>query len=206
MRASRLLAAFVLTAALAGPALGSPFDAFLKIEGVPGESKAPDRTGWIEVHSFQWVTPPPAPPPAPAPAGVARKQHGSITFVKRVDKASPLLSKAATAGKLLPMVIVEVPGTSAASQPYMRYEMKDVMISGYSMSGQGHGDPLPTEQVTFTYNKIELKYAEQKVAPKTGAAPKGISPVVAPISGVGAVSNPSPSTGGSDAATRSRKP
>jgi type VI secretion system secreted protein Hcp len=161
--------ALVFAAALAGPAFGSPI--YMQYEGIPGEAAEPAHNKWIEVQSYQWAAPPPAAPHAPSPAGVAVGGPGRLSLVKRVDKASPLLSKAAAAGKVVPVVLVDVPkGTAPGSAPYLRYELKNVMVSSYSVSGQGSGDPVPTESLSLNFTKIEYKYGEQK-GPAKGFAP-----------------------------------
>jgi type VI secretion system secreted protein Hcp len=151
--------AFVF-AVLAGPAFGGPI--YMQYEGVPGEASAPGHDKWIEIQSCQWATPLPAVPRAPAPAGVAVGGPGRLVLVKKVDRSSPLLSKAAAAGKLVPAVLVDVPKGAA----YLRYELKNVMVSSFSVSAQGAGDPVPTESLSLNFTRIELRYEEQKVSPK----------------------------------------
>ncbi len=176
--------ALVLSAALAAPALGGPI--FMQYEGVNGDAIAADHKDWIEVQSYQWATPPPAAPRAPAPAGVAVGGPGRVSLVRRVDKASPLLRKAATTGKLVPAVNLDVPKTAGqGTTPYMRYELKNVMVSSYSNAGVGlddvgrrslavphvssAGSAAPTETLSLNYTKIEYRYAEQKAPPKFAA-------------------------------------
>jgi type VI secretion system secreted protein Hcp len=174
--------AFFLTAALAGPAFAGPI--YMNYEGIKGEVTSAGHGGWIEIDSVQWAPPPPAVPPAPAPAGVATGGPGTLRFVKKADKASSLLSKAAATGRLVPAVQIDVQKGAA----YQRYELKNVMISSYSVSGQGSGDPIPTESISFNFSKIEYKYPEQK-APPSGAPP------LAGYSLSGAPKTPTPSKG-----------
>jgi type VI secretion system secreted protein Hcp len=161
--------AFVLAFAIAGPALGGPI--YMKFEGVDGEATASGHDRWIEIQSCQFTTPPPAVPRAPAPAGVASGGPGKIVLTKRGDKASPLLSKAAATGKLVPAVQVDVPKTGGQGpNAYLRYELKNVMVSSFSGGG------TPTESLSLNFTKIEFAYEEQKVPPKV-AAPYNASTV-----------------------------
>ncbi|MEO8056539.1 MAG: type VI secretion system tube protein Hcp [Acidobacteriota bacterium] len=157
---------FVFATVLAVPALGGPI--YMQYEGVPGEATTAGHDKWIEVSSIQWATPLPAVPRAPAPAGVASGGPGRVLLMKRVDKASPLLSKAAATGRLVPAVQLDVPKTGGqGSSPYMRYELKNVMVSSFSAGGGGGG--TATESLSLNFTRIEFAYEEQKVPPKVAA-------------------------------------
>lgn len=200
-RTSLILAA---AAALLATEVSSASPIFMQYEGIDGSVTAAGHEKWIEINSCQWATPLPAPPPAPAPAGVATGGPGSLRAVRRVDKASPLLSKAATSGKVVPSVLVDIPkGTAPGATPYLRYELKNVMVTSYSVSGQGAGDPVPTESLSINFTKIEYKYQEQKAPPKRPAANR-LSAAGGPASGGPGVGNPAPAAGGSNAESTSR--
>ena len=47
-------------------------------------------------------------------------------------------------------------GVKNKQEPYLKYELKNVMVTSYSMAGGG--DPQPTEEVAFYYNKIAFSY------------------------------------------------
>jgi type VI secretion system secreted protein Hcp len=146
---------FALAAVLAGPALGAPI--YMQYEGVPGEASAAGHDKWIEIQSCQFAPPPPAVPRAPAPAGVASGGPGRLSLTKRADKASPLLS---------PVTAVQIDVSKPTSQnpnAYLRYELKNVMVSSFSGGG------TPTESLSLNFTKIEFKYDEQKVPPKVAA-------------------------------------
>ena len=163
-----LVVALGIAASLGGAALGAPI--YMQYEGVPGEASASGHDKWIEISSFQWAPPPPAVPRAPAPAGVAVGGPGRLSLVKRTDKASPLLSKAAATGKLVPAVQIDVPKTGGGgSNAYLRYELKNVMVSSFSVGSGGAGGAAPTESLSLNFTRIEFKYDEQKVPPKVVA-------------------------------------
>jgi type VI secretion system secreted protein Hcp len=171
-RSSLILAAALGAILTSGASTASPI--YMQYEGVQGDVTAAGHDKWIELNSVQWGVPLPAPPPAPAPAGVATGGPGTLRFVKKVDKASPLLSKAAASGKTVPAVQIDVPkGTAPGATPYLRYELKNVMITSYSVSAQGAGDPIPTESISFNFSRIEYKYAEQKATAKNPRAAAG---------------------------------
>lgn len=172
MKKSNLILVTVVAAILAsGVSTAAPI--YMKYDGVQASVSHEGHGGWIEVGSVQWGAPLPAPPPAPAPAGVAEKGPGRVVVVKKLDKSSPVLKQAAASRKVVPLVQFDVPrGTAPGPDPYMHYELKNVMITSYSVSGQGSGDPIPTESISFNFDKLTLKHAEQKIAPKNPA--KGV--------------------------------
>lgn len=45
--------------------------------------------------------------------------------------------------------------------PYYAYEMKNVIVTGYSFSGSAGSDPAPMETVTMNYDKVEWDYNSQ---------------------------------------------
>lgn len=54
-------------------------------------------------------------------------------------------------------------------QPYMKYQMTDVLISRVRPTGTAKGpETLPLEEVQFSYGKIELTYTQTDH--QTGAA------------------------------------
>ena len=45
---------FAVTLLLASFPLFTAYDAFLKIDTIPGESTAPGHQGWMDIESFSW--------------------------------------------------------------------------------------------------------------------------------------------------------
>lgn len=174
MKRSNLMVVAVAGAILAsGVATAAPI--YMKYEGIPGDANAAGHEKWIEVQSVQWSVQPPAAPAAPAPAGVAAGGPGRIVLSRKVDKASPLLSRAATSGKVVPTAQLDMPKTTVGgSSPYMRYELKNVMVTSYSASGPAAGGSVPMESLSLNYAKIEYRYDDKKpaVAAPNRRAPK----------------------------------
>lgn len=175
---------FVLAAgfAVATPAAAAS-DIYLKIEGVPGESADAQHRGDIEVASWSFGATqssgprfggsaavgrsPTGAPPAEPPAG-----PGAISVSKTYDKSSPKLAEACAQGKHFPSAILSVRKTGGGQQEYMTYELENVMISSYSLSGSGGGasSGRPMESLSINYTKITYKAADDKSG--AGAAGK----------------------------------
>ncbi len=172
MKRSFVFALCLLAAGLmSAPVAHAAVDAFMWFDSIKGESMDPQHQGWIELQSYNFSSPAPAPPAGAAPAGLAKSGPGTFTFTKTVDKASPLLQKAT--GKHFPSVVIEMRKTGSGSPAYLKYELKNVMVSSFNMAGGGRGAAVQTESLTLNFASIELKYPEQKgpgpVGPKPGA-------------------------------------
>jgi type VI secretion system secreted protein Hcp len=136
---------------------------FLKMDGIPGESKAKDHVGWIEVTSLTL--------PATAPAAGSQREGraslnetkgqskpGSLSITKTVDKASPKLFQASAHGTHFATVLIEMERNSEEKGKYMEYKLSGVLISSCKVAPSSGGNKLPTEQITFSYQKLELSY------------------------------------------------
>jgi type VI secretion system secreted protein Hcp len=152
------------------------FDAFLKIEGVPGESKDSKHSEWIEVISYQMGVDQPASASASSVGSLSAERANWRQFIvnKQIDKGSPKLAQACASGEHYPTVTLEVCRAGGDKQPYMEYKLTDVMVSSFSVGaaksdGNG-GDPVPIETLQFNYGKIEFKYTQLDVA---GGKPAG---------------------------------
>lgn len=123
-----------------GLPLFAAYDAFLKIDTIPGESTSPGHQGWIDVESFSWGA---SPAQAAREAATSpRCSLHSLTFTKRIDKASPMLSQAALNGNLLPAVTVELNGE--------RHMLQNVMVKSVQNVNGVNG---PGQAVTLNFTK-----------------------------------------------------
>jgi type VI secretion system secreted protein Hcp len=127
---------FILGMMLARPALtGAGTGAFMKIQGVDGESNDRDHEKWIIIESFSW--------------GVARTSSaaapGDITITKAVDRASPKLAEYRAKGSGFPEVIVDTPRTDG-KPGYITYTLKNVKIVSITPGGGGK-----TEKIKLAY-------------------------------------------------------
>ncbi|MFH1146593.1 MAG: type VI secretion system tube protein Hcp [Pseudomonadota bacterium] len=141
-----------------------PFDAFLKIEGIDGESTDDKHKNWIEVLSYSWGVSQMGSGSASGTGGAAaaRADFQDFSAVKILDKASPALALACSEGRHIKEVKVELCRAGGDKMPYMEYKMTNALVSSVSVGGGGGGEP--TESLTFNYGKIEWTYSQQKRA------------------------------------------
>ena len=148
-----------------------PFDAFLKINGVPGESSDAKHKEQIEVLSYSWGVDQPQTNSASSHGSLSAERANFHPFVvvKAIDKASPKLAVGCAGGDHYTEAILEICRAGGDKQPYMEYKMTDVMVTSYRPGGTGGGEQLPLEEVSFSYGKIEWKYTQTKVAGGQGS-------------------------------------
>src|SRR5262245_16324356 len=132
-----------------------PFDAFLKVDGIPGGSLDEQHKNEIEVLSYSW--------------GIARpsgdKGHAKVSdfsVQKFTDRASPLLFDAACEGRSIPEATFTAVKTGAVPLTFLKYVFKEVMISSVQPSGTaGSESPIPTEIVSLSFGSVEITYTPQ---------------------------------------------
>lgn len=142
--------------------------AFMKLGDIKGEATDQDHKDWVIIESLS------APIYRSVPEGAKDQQRtkgetslGDVNVVRQLDKSSTKLQEACANGTFFKEVEVHMCTTVKNKQePYLKYKLKDVIITSYSMHARSSGDPLPTEQLTFGYTEVEWTYVV--VDPKTG--------------------------------------
>lgn len=86
------------------------FDAFLKIDGIPGESTDDKHKDWIEILSFAHGLEQPAQSTASSAGGATaeRVNHAPYEITHFLDKASPKIYEACCTGKHIKDVTIEL--------------------------------------------------------------------------------------------------
>lgn len=145
-----------------------PANAFLRIDGIKGESTDDRHREWIEVLSFSWGCSQQAGASQAGSGGRSsgRTDFADLTIAKPLDAATPLLFKACAKGEHLKEVTLELCRVGGDNLKFMEYKMGDVTVSGVAVSGDGGGDA--TESVSFNYGRIQQTYTKQKHADGTG--------------------------------------
>ena len=147
------------------------FDAFLKIDGIPGESSDDKHKDWIEILSYSMgITQPTSGSASTAGGATSERAHfQDFSIVKALDKASPKIALACASGAHLKEVTVELCRAGGDKVKYMEYKMSNCIISSFRPGGSAHGgETLPLEEVGFNYGKIEWTYTQQKRADGAG--------------------------------------
>ena len=137
--------------------------AFVKYDGIDGESKDENHDKWIDVLSIDWG----AHRPEGGATGASRRRGGVVVedliLVKEIDKATPKLMESALKGEVIPKVEIHLTASTAddGRVTYYAYELTNVMITSYQVSGATDGDHVPTETLSLNFEEVEWGFHEQ---------------------------------------------
>ena len=147
------------------------FDAFLKIDGIPGESTDDKHKDWIEIlsHNFGMTQPSSATASSAGGGTTERVNVHDLSVVKHLDKASPKLYELCCSGKHIKDVSIELCRAGGDKLKYMEIKMEQVIISSVQPGGTGQSpDGFPAESVSFNFGKVKWTYTQQKRPDGTG--------------------------------------
>jgi type VI secretion system secreted protein Hcp len=161
---SKLLQAAIIAALALPCTAAAAVDYFLKIEGIPGESKADGHKDEIDVASWSWGA------SASSPSGSARASSrpcpSDIVFTKLLDKASPLLAGKTVTGTPIAKATLTARKAGEKQQEYLKVEFTDILVSSYQTGGASQS--LPMESVSFNFSKMTIEYKEQRADGSVG--------------------------------------
>lgn len=140
------------------------FDAYLKIDAIPGECEDKGHEGQIQVLSFSHGI---SQPGTNLGGGGARgssgkAEHGYFTITKYIDKATPKFNLFCSKNEDLKKVTLEICRTVNTKICYMKYEFEPCLVAAVSVGGSTGGEDRPTESVSFNYTKVTWTYTEVK--------------------------------------------
>lgn len=153
------------------------YDAFIRFEGIKGDSTDSAHKEWIEVKGFSHEITQGAGGSHSAQGGHAggRADHGDFSFTKLMDSATPVLHAYCCDGKPIPKIEFEMCRAQGDKVCFFKYTFEDSIISGIAPGGEPSGDDLmPTETVKIRYGKIRWEYTptDPKSGGKKGASIK----------------------------------
>jgi type VI secretion system secreted protein Hcp len=134
---------------------------FIKFDGIEGEAKDKDHKGWTDLLSMSGGI-----HKAGAGATGQTRRRGVATIediacVKETDKSSPKIFEAIACGKCFPKVEIHDTATYGdARATFLKYELKNVMVSSMNFSAAGGGDAVPTESFSLNFEEYKQTYTE----------------------------------------------
>jgi type VI secretion system secreted protein Hcp len=147
------------------------YDIFLKLDGIPGESKDDKHKDEIVLESFSWGESNTGARAAAsgAGAGAGKVSMQDFHFTARVNKASPTLMLYCANGKHIPngVLTVRSAGGDREGFEFLFYKVSEVLVSSFSQAGDVNDRPL--DAVSLAFQKIVVEYKEQKVSGEIGS-------------------------------------
>jgi len=139
-------------------------DAFLKIEGIDGESTDEQHKDAIAISSFSFgVSNPMTISSATGGAGAGKAQFQDFHFTTSMSKASPKLMQACATGQHIKestLFCRKAGGNERAPVEFLKITLTDLLVSSYQTGGSN--DIIPTDQFSLNFAKIEFDYTPQK--------------------------------------------
>jgi type VI secretion system secreted protein Hcp len=141
----------------------------IKLDGVAGESVDSRHAGEIEVQSWSWGVSSAGSVATGAGSGAGKATFNDLTFVHRVDRATPKLWELCATGKhVKDAKLASRKAGGPAGQDYLVITLKDVVVTSVSTS-QSEGGGAPVEFVGLRFSKVDLEYKPQKPDGSLGA-------------------------------------
>jgi type VI secretion system secreted protein Hcp len=147
-------------------------DYFLKIDGIPGESKDAKHKDEIQLESFSWGETNSGSASHGGGHGAGKVAMQDFHFVMKINKASPKLMLACATGEHVKSATLTARKAGKEQQDYLTVKFSDLLVSSYQIGGSAHGDLVPTDQVSLNFAKVEFEYKEQKADGTLGGAVK----------------------------------
>ena len=138
------------------------FDAFLKLDGIKGESADANHKGEIDIVSFSWgATNRSNIGSATGGAGAGKAQFQQLIFVKKADASTPLLVQACASGQHCKDGTFTVRKAGGTQLEYLKLALKVVFVTDFQQQGSPKDDEIPLEKVTVTVGSLVVQYQQQ---------------------------------------------
>jgi len=172
------------------------YDAFLKLDGIKGESMDAKHKGEIDIMSFSWGVAQTGTHGTGGGGGAGKVSVHDITITKKTDAASPLLFLNCANGSHIKEANLVVRKAGGTQLEYLKIKLTDVLVSSYEPWGQAEAtgaaagaaagagiagglrkdkwqmaDEIPMESVSLNFSKVEYSYQPQGADGKAQGGP-----------------------------------
>jgi len=148
------------------------FDSFIKLGDIKGEASDSKHKGEIEVLSFHWGVSNTGGFAFGGGGGTGKAQVSDFSFVKRVDKSSPILFQKCCEGEHIKDANFVIRKAGGTQLEYLKIKFTDVLVSSLRPGGSSQGsDDIPLEEVSLNFAKCEFDYQPQSKEGKADGGP-----------------------------------
>jgi type VI secretion system secreted protein Hcp len=137
------------------------FDAFLKLQGIEGESTDKAFKGQIELHSFSVSAQQTGTQAHGGGGGAGKVRFSDIHCTKLYDKSSVQIMLACATGQHFPEGTITCRKAGGEQEPFLIIKLKDIIISSYNMGGHSKGELPIMAEFSLNYGSIEKEYKVQ---------------------------------------------
>jgi len=156
------------------------FDAFLKLDGIKGESADAKHKGEMDIINFHWGLSQTGVQATGGGGGAGKVHFQDIHFIKATDSASPKLMLACATGEHIKEGHFTVRKAGGEQLEYLKIKLTDILVSGFKDHGGVKGkitvgmdlvDSVPRETITLNFAKVEYQYQPQDATGKAQGGP-----------------------------------
>ena len=138
-------------------------DYFLKIDGIPGESKDAKHAGEVDVGGWSWGETATTPGgPGGGGGGSGKVTIQDLNFTSRISKASPQLMLACASGKHITSAVLTARRAGKAQAEFLIITLQDVLVSSYQTAAGGGDEGGPLDSISLNFSQIRVEYRETK--------------------------------------------
>lgn len=138
-----------------------PFDGFLKIDGITGESKDAGHKNEIDVTAFSYGVTQSTSVATGGGLTAGKATLNAFTFNQTYHKGSvPLFVHACTGKPVGTVTFVARKSAGDKQLEYLTVTFKDCLVTSVDCSGSTDNE-IPGETVQIQYSEVKFKYREQ---------------------------------------------
>jgi len=139
------------------------YDAFLKLDGVTGESQKANHVGEIDLMSFSWGASNSSAVGTGTGVSTGKVTVSDFSIMKSTDSSSPVLFQKCCDGSVIATGVVTLQRQiQATATPYLVYNFTNVFVTSIQWSGSGGAGDAPMESVSFCFEVGTVDYTAQK--------------------------------------------
>jgi len=147
------------------------FDAFLKIDGIEGESADSKHKAEIDIHSYSWGASNAGTFATGGGGGAGKVNMQDFHFTMNVNKSSVKLMLACAGGDHIKSAILTARKAGKDQQEFFKVTFSDILVSSFQTGGSG-SSTLPIDSISLNFAEAEWEYKEQKADGSLGGAIK----------------------------------
>ena len=115
------------------------YDAFLKLDGIEGESNDKAHKGEIEISSYSWGVANSGSFSHGGGGGEGKATFQDLHFGMPMSKASPKLMSSCATGKHIPSAVLTCRKAGGTQTEFLKIKLADVLVSSYQNGGNNSG-------------------------------------------------------------------
>lgn len=150
------------------------YDAFLKLDGITGESQKTGHDGEIDIMSFSWGASNSTSVGTGTGASTGKVNISDFSIMKTTDSSSPNLFQKCCDGSVIATGVVTLQRqVQGSATPYLVYNFTNVYVTSIQWSGSGGAGDSPMESVSFCFEQGTVDYTPQADEGGAGSAVHG---------------------------------